>query len=76
MATKIEKRNHSDGGLDVRVVGGGADHTLVLLPGDDRTGLADKIVEVARLAYRAGRQDEAAIRAAAMAGLMNGVPIA
>lgn len=72
MATRIEKRQHGDGSVDV-LIDGSAAGQLDLLSRD--TALADEIVRMCRVAYRAGRADEGAMRAAAMAGLMTGSPL-
>lgn len=66
--TGIETRRHDDGTVDVKI---GKD-TVLAFNADHAT----VIEKAARLAYRAGRADEAAIRSAALAGLMAGSPLA
>ncbi len=69
MATKIEKKVHETGSITVDVPGYG----WIGVPSHEE---ADRALTLARHAYRAGRQDEAAIRAAALSGLMTGSPLA
>lgn len=65
MATQIEVRNHGNGKKDVAI-------------GDTKLPIDTEpdILIALRTAYRAGRADEAAIRAAALSGLINGSPLA
>jgi hypothetical protein len=69
MATKFEKRRHDDGTFDVSIAG-----WQPIKARDEAE--ADALMRVAHITYRAGRKDEAAIRASAFAGLMQGNPLA
>ena len=50
-------------------------HQQVVAKGPGQTAQGSATLEAIRMAYAFGRKDEAAIRAAAMGGLMSGSPL-